>query len=171
MDDIKPTQSLDGMSGGKPTQPSATPQNSDNPGGSSSSSNGGLNQFNDADYAPDASNQQYVAEEHHHDEPNNSGGGSGKALKILLTLFVILFLAAAAAAAYFYMESSKEETPSAESVNVTKLQQQNESLTYDNKTLTTQNTAYQVKIKGLTTTANQLKTKCGSSCSAIVIPQ
>ncbi len=169
MDDIKPNQSLDGMQGGKGPQPGGF---QDNTGVSSDANNsGGLNQFNDADYAPDASGEQHINfEDQQHQEPVQPSGGSGKGLKILLTLFVILFIAASAAAGYFYMQSNKEE-PKAAVVDVSKVTQENEALTYDNKTLKTQNTQYQVQIKSLTTTANQLKTKCGSGCSAIVIPQ
>lgn len=168
MDDIKPSQSLDGMQGGKPNQPSNTQYD----GAATEANNGGLNQFNDADYAPDNNNepQHDFSDQQHVDAPQDSGQGSGKGLKILLTLFIILFVAAAAAAGYFYMQSNKEE-PKAATVDVTKIQQENEALTYDNKTLKTQNTQYQVQVKSLTTTATQLKTKCGSGCSAIVIPQ
>lgn len=168
MDDIKPNQSLDGMQGGKGPQPNGL---SDTSSSSNDANTGGLNQFNDADYAPDNSGEQHVNfNEQQQEEPAKPSGGSGKGLKVLLTLFVILFVAAAGAAVYFYMESNKEE-PKAAVVDVSKVQQENEALTYDNKTLKTQNTQYQVQIKSLTTTANQLKTKCGSGCSAIVIPQ
>lgn len=170
MDDIKPTQSLDGMSGGRPNQPiTASPQSIDGMGGSNSS-NGGLNQFNDADYAPEGHSQDQPSMEEHHEAPNEPNKGSGKALKVLLTLFVILFIAAAAAAGYFYMKSQEEPAPAPNTGNV-QLEQQVESLTYDNKTLKTVNTTLTTQNKSLTTTAQQLKTKCGSGCSAIVIPQ
>lgn len=168
MDDIKPNQSLDGMQGGKGPQPNSF---SDNNSVSNDANSGGLNQFNDADYAPDNSGEQHINfEDHQQAEQPKPSNGSGKGLKVLLTLFVILFVAATAAAVYFYMQSNKEE-PKAATVDVSKITQENEALTYDNKTLKTQNTQYQVQIKSLTTTANQLKTKCGSGCSAIVIPQ
>lgn len=171
MDDIKPNQSLDGMQGGRAPQAGSTPQNVEVNDGSN---NGGLNQFNDADYAPTGTSEQHIdfSDQQQHSDPVQPSGGSGKGLKVLLTLFVILFLAASAAAGYFYMQNNKTETPTTVStVDVTKIQQENDALTYDNATLKTQNAHYVVQVKSLTTTAQQLKTKCGSSCSAIVIPQ
>lgn len=169
MDDIKPTQSLDGMSGGRPSQPNTAPQSIDGMGGNNSGNGGGLNQFNDADYAPEGHSQDQPSFQEHHEEPEPNKS-SGKGLKVLLTLFIILFIAAAAAAGYFYMKSQEEPAPAANTGNV-QLEQQVESLTYDNKTLKTVNTTLTTQNKSLTTTAQQLKTKCGSGCSAIVIPQ
>lgn len=167
MDDIKPSRSLDGMQGSG-NQPSAPQSGSFN---SAPANTGGLNQFNDADYAPDNSLPEQQPTEQQHVEPPQQSGGSGKGLKVALTIFVILFIAAAAAAGWFYMQSNKEPAPAAATVDVSRIQQENESLTYDNKTLKTQNTQLQVQVKGLNTTAQQLKSKCGSSCSGITIPQ
>ena len=172
MDDIKPNQSLDGMQSGRSPQAGSVGQSADVSG--STNNNGGLNQFNDADYAPtDSSEQQHATynDQPQHSEPMKPNGGSGMALKLLLTLFVILFVVALAAAGYFYMQNNKKDTSMVNSVDVSKLQQENDALTYDNKTLKTQNAHFQVLNKSLSTTAQQLKTKCGSGCSAIVIPQ
>jgi hypothetical protein len=172
MDDIKPNQSLDGMQGMRMPQEGLAPQNTGVTGGSNNI--GGLNQFNDADYAPSGSVEQphvYPSDLQQHSDPAKPNGGSGKGLKVLLTLFVILFIAATTVAGYFYMKSTKKDTPAVVTVDVSKVQQQNDALTYDNKTLKTQNTQLQLQITNLNTTAQQLKTKCGSGCSAIVIPK
>lgn len=167
MDDIKPSRSLDGMQGPS-NQPSAPQSGGLN---SAPANTGGLNQFNDADYAPENSLPEQQPTEQQHFDPPQQSGGSGKGLKVALTIFVILFIAASAAAGWFYMQSAKEPEPVTATVDVTRIQQENESLTYDNKTLKTQNTQLQVQVKSLNTTAQQLKSKCGSSCSGITIPQ
>lgn len=162
MDDIKPNQSLDGMRGSEPLGEKPSNQ----------TVNSAADQYNDADFAADSGSQNEQAPQNFQQQPEQqtSEPSSNKGLKVVLTLFVILFLTATAAAVYFYQESQKEPV-NVTSVNVTELQQKNASLTYDNKTLTTQNQAYVVKTKNLTTTAQQLKTKCGSACSSITIPQ
>jgi len=111
---------------------------------------------------------------HHH---------SGKLPKILLVIFIVLFAASAATAATFYsqykqvnrdLESSKSQLAEAK-----KQLSALESSTTKNKvdTLTTQNTALQklitaktTYIASLTKTAQDLKTKCSTSCSSIAIP-
>lgn len=165
MDDIKPNQSLDGMRGGEPLGEKPANQSFD-------SATSATDQYNDADFAADPGPQNEQAPQNFQQQPEHQDNepSSNKGLKVVLTLFVILFIAATAAAVYFYQESQKEPV-NVTSVNVTELQQKNDSLTYDNKTLTTQNQAYVVKTKNLTTTAQQLKTKCGSACSSITIPQ
>jgi len=170
MDDIKPNRSMDGLQGTGSNQYGGQPQSvNQTQGVAPAPSTGGLDQFNDSDYAPETPSQPPVTNEQQFSPVTSGPKGSSKKLKILLTVFIVLFVAASAAAVYFYLQYNKKPAPVA--VDVTKLKQQNDSLTYDNKTLTTQKTQYEVQIKSLQTTAQQLKTKCGTGCSAIVIPQ
>ena len=172
MDD-KTNQSLDGMMGGEPNQASSNPSQSldgfNAPANSQHDTQSGDFSAHDDNFQP---------EEDHNGSlqapvQSNGGGSSGKGLKVLLTLFIILFVAAAAGAAYYFMQYNdlkNKPVVATATVDSTKLQEQNNSLTYDNKSLTTDKKTLTVKVTSLTDVANQLKKKCGSSCSAIVIP-
>lgn len=176
MDDNKTNQSMDGMRSGDSPAPANPAPSIDGFSVPTSQPQRPItnatpvDSFNEADYATEKQLQDESAQAAQQPANDHPTGSSNKGLKLVLTLFVILFLAASAAAAYFYMQSQEEPAPATNTGNV-QLEQQVQSLTYDNKTLKTVNTTLTTQNKSLTVTAQQLKTKCGSSCSSIVIPQ
>ncbi len=176
MDDIKPSQSMDGMRGPDPNRPDDSQETQNNESYNDSSHGPNLSAY---DVNRTSTSRTKTTTSTTHDVNVNmpqqqvaGGAPKNRGLKVLLTLFIILFLAAAGAAAYFYTESQNNSS-SDSSAELQKLEQENESLRYDNKTLVVykqQSSDLQNKVQNLKTTAQQLKTKCGSSCKVIVIP-
>lgn len=108
---------------------------------------------------------------------------TGKGVKIWLVIFIVLFAAAAAAAAMFYLQSKQyKDDLNTKKQNVSQLQKevddlnksteksQVDSLTSQNANLQKTINAQKAYITTLTKAAQDLKTKCGTSCSSITIP-
>jgi cell division protein FtsB len=148
MDDIKPSQSLDGMS--KPTQPQQNNMGYD----SQRSSAPNPDPVRQPEH--DFNNQQF--------QVHTTAPKSGKGIKALLLVFILLFVAASTFAFLeFSKASSLQKDLDASKAALAASQQEVDSLTYDNKDLTNKYNALLVK-------STALKKTCGASCSTVALP-
>ena len=100
---------------------------------------------------------------------------SGKGLKIVLALFIILFLAALGGAGYLYMQydttksdlATEKATAASLRTQLSSVQAAADLATQNGETALEEQTDYAASLNAV---ATQLKTKCGSACSAITIP-
>lgn len=106
-------------------------------------------------------------------EPKDNSG-----LKAWLVIFIVLFIAAAAGLGYFYTKNSQNKTDlsnqknSAASLQVqlNNVQKSSASSASQISNLKKANSSQSTYITSLVSTANQLKTTCGKSCSSITMP-
>lgn len=118
-----------------------------------------------------------------HEAPEKTNTGtkpakSGKAVKVWLVIMSLLFVVGVAASAYFYMQNAQtQDALDAKTAELTQLQQQTstsqqqiDELKAENAELSKQVEDQQAYIAKLFKAASDLKTKCGGSCSALVVP-